>query len=183
VNISQTPRRPATALRWHIPVFLAPAIAVYCAVFLVPLIVTLTQAMYGKAGEFVGLANFSTLLADPRWSVGFWNAFTNNLWFFVIHMLVQNPVGIALAALLSNPRLRFRGFYRTAIFVPTILSFVIVGFVWKLILSPLWGITPGLFTALGVKHWFAYDAWSHISMAVHRNSDDAYLCSPAVDPR
>ena len=57
-------------------------------------------------------------------------------------MLVQNPIGIALAALLSSPRLRFAAFYRTAIFIPTILSFVIVGFVWKLILSPIWGVAP-----------------------------------------
>ena len=42
-----------------------------------------------------------------------------------------------------------RAFYRTAIFVPTILSFVIVGFVWKLILSPLWGISPHLSTRSG----------------------------------
>jgi raffinose/stachyose/melibiose transport system permease protein len=57
-------------------------------------------------------------------------------------MLVQNPLGMALAAMLSIPKLRFAAFYRTAIFLPTILSFVIVGFIWKLILSPIWGITP-----------------------------------------
>ena len=47
-----------------------------------------------------------------------------------------------LAALLSMPQLPGRAFYRTAIFVPTMLSFVIVGFTWKLILSPLWGVAP-----------------------------------------
>ena len=41
-----------------------------------------------------------------------------------------------------NPGLRLRGFYRTAIFIPTILCFVIVGFVWKLLLSPIWGVAP-----------------------------------------
>ena len=62
-------------------------------------------------------------------------------------MLVQNPIGIVLAALLSSPRLRGAAFYRTAIFIPTILCFVIVGFVWKLILSPIWGIAPGMLDA------------------------------------
>ena len=52
----------------------------------------------------------------------FWNALGNNFWFFFIHMLVQNPIGIALAAILSHPRLRFAAFYRSAIFIPTILS-------------------------------------------------------------
>jgi raffinose/stachyose/melibiose transport system permease protein len=68
---------------------------------------------------------------------------------------VQNPIGIALAALLSSPRLRMSAFYRTAIFVPTILSFVIVGFAWKLILSPIWGIAPNLLDAVGLKSLFA----------------------------
>jgi raffinose/stachyose/melibiose transport system permease protein len=59
-------------------------------------------------------------------------------------MLVQNPIGIALAALLSFPWLRLAAFYRTAIFLPTLLSFVIVGFIWKLILSPIWGVGTSL---------------------------------------
>ncbi|MEM7091028.1 MAG: sugar ABC transporter permease, partial [Pseudomonadota bacterium] len=47
--------------------------------------------------------------------------------------------------------------YRSAIFVPTILSFVIVGFTWKLILSPIWGIAPGMLDAIGLK--FLYQPW------------------------
>ena len=103
---------------------------------------------------FVGLDNFLTLFGDPRWSASFWNALGNNFWFFVIHMLVQNPIGVLLAALLSSPKLRFRAFYRTTIFVPTILSFVIVGFIWKLILSPLWGVAPHLLDLVGLKSLF-----------------------------
>lgn len=145
-------------VRWHIGVFLAPAVLVYSALMIVPLFGTLNLALWqsGEAGQvFVGLANFATLFGDPRWSGAFWNALGNNLWFFVIHMLVQNPIGILLAAILSVPRLRFAAFYRTAIFIPTILSFVIVGFVWKLILSPIWGIAPGMLDLIGLKGLFA----------------------------
>ncbi len=80
---------------------------------------------------------------------------SNNVIFFVIHMLVQNPIGIALAALLSVPKLRGAAFYRTAIFLPTLLSFVIVGFIWKLILSPIWGVSPYLLDLVGLKSLFA----------------------------
>lgn len=146
------------AFRWHIVVFLAPAVLVYTAIMIIPLIGTLNLSLFGK-GEggrvFVGLTNFATLFGDPRWSSAFWNALANNAWFFLIHMLVQNPIGVLLAALLSSPRLRMAGFYRTAIFVPTILSFVIVGFVWKLILSPIWGIAPNMLDAVGLKALFA----------------------------
>ncbi len=108
----------------------------------------------GTSPEFVGFDNFRTLFGDPNWSVNFWNALRNNVWFFIIHMLVQNPIGVLLAALLSSPRLRFSAFYRTAIFVPTILSFVIVGFAWKLILSPLWGVAPHMLDIVGLKSLF-----------------------------
>ncbi|MCB1386489.1 MAG: sugar ABC transporter permease, partial [Nitratireductor sp.] len=144
----------ATRSRIHIAVFLAPAVLVYTAIMIMPLFNTLRLALYETTEQtrhFVGLQNFRTLLGDPNWSGAFWNALGNNFWFFAIHMAVQNPIGIALAALLSHPRLRFAAFYRTAIFVPTILSFVIVGFTWKLILSPIWGIAPGMLDAVGLK--------------------------------
>ena len=143
--------------RWHILVFLAPAFLVYTAFMIVPLAGTLQLSLFRRIDQqlvYVGLDNFRMLFGDPRWSVNFWNALWNNVWFFIIHMLVQNPIGVLLAALLSSPRLRFRAFYRTAIFIPTILSFVIVGFVWKLILSPLWGVAPNLLDLIGLKSLF-----------------------------
>lgn len=146
-------------VRWHIAVFLAPAVLVYTALMIIPLFGTLAQSLMNEDASgvrvFVGLRNFATLFGDALWSDAFWNALANNTWFFVIHMLVQNPIGIALAAILSTPRLRMAAFYRTAIFIPTILSFVIVGFVWKLILSPIWGIAPGMLDAVGLKFLFA----------------------------
>ncbi len=144
--------------RWHILVFLTPAVVVYSVVMIFPLFNTLRLALYAQAGQervFVGLANFQTLFGDPVWAEQFWNALGNNFWFFFIHMLVQNPIGVALAALLSHPRLRFSTVYRSAIFIPTILSFVIVGFAWKLILSPIWGIAPSMLDAVGLKSLFA----------------------------
>lgn len=144
--------------RLHIAVFLAPAVLVYTAIMIWPLFNTLRLALYtaDDAGrQFAGLSNFRTLFGDPRWAASFWNALGNNFWFFLIHMIVQNPIGVALAAILSHPRLRFAAFYRSAIFIPTILSFVIVGFAWKLILSPIWGIAPSMLDAVGLKSLFA----------------------------
>jgi raffinose/stachyose/melibiose transport system permease protein len=144
--------------RWHIVVFLAPAVLVYTAVMIYPLFATLRLSLFTEVDQervFVGLQNFRTLFGNAFWSEQFWNALGNNLWFFVVHMLVQNPIGIALAAILSQPKLRFASFYRSAIFIPTILSFVIVGFAWKLILSPIWGIAPGMLDAVGLKSLYA----------------------------
>ncbi len=115
-------RRP---FRWHIIVFLAPAVLVYTAVMILPLFGTLTLSFFRDAA-FVGFDNFRTLFGDERWAASFWNALWNNTLFFIIHMLVQNPVGLLLAALLSQGRVRFRAFYRRHLH-PDHPVFVIVG--------------------------------------------------------
>jgi len=144
--------------RWHIAIFLAPAVLIYSALMIFPLFGTLNLSFYDKVDQeqvFVGLDNFRLLFGNERWSDSFWNAFKNNVWFFVVHMLVQNPIGVMLAAILSSQVVRFSAFFRTTFFIPTILSFVIVGFAWKLILSPIWGIAPDLLDAVGLKSLFA----------------------------
>jgi raffinose/stachyose/melibiose transport system permease protein len=151
---NMTEKKP---FRWHIAIFLLPAVLVYTIIMILPLFGTLQLALFNVVDSrqaYVGLANFKTLFGDSLWSDQFWNALRNNVWLFIVHMCVQNPIGILLAALLSSPVLRFRGFYRSAIFVPTLLSFVIVGFVWKLILSPLWGVAPSLLDIIGLKSLF-----------------------------
>jgi raffinose/stachyose/melibiose transport system permease protein len=139
--------------------FLGPAVAIYTLFSIYPLLATISLSTYstGPTGDhiFVGLANFITLLTDSVWSKPFWNAFFNNLLLFLVHMVVQNPIGIALAGLLSLPALRFRATYRTLIFLPTMLSVVIIGFAWNLILSPLWGVAEGFLKAIGLGAWFA----------------------------
>ena len=156
-SMQRPARRP---FRWHIIVFMLPAFLVYSAIMIIPLAGTLWLSFFNVVDNqrvFVGFGNFATLFGDEQWSVHFWNALRNNVVFFIIHMLVQNPIGIALAALLSVPKLRFATFYRTAIFLPTLLSFVIVGFIWKLILSPIWGVTPYLLDLVHLK--FIFGPW------------------------
>ena len=160
-------------IKWHIVVFLAPAVLVYSTIMIFPLFNTLRLALFTEIDQqrvFVGLDNFRTLFGDPRWSQSFWNALGNNLWFFVIHMFVQNPIGIMLAAILSSPKLRFAALYRSAIFIPTILSFVIVGFAWKLILSPIWGIAPSILDAVGLRslfaHWLGLEEYALTTLAL-----------------
>jgi raffinose/stachyose/melibiose transport system permease protein len=141
--------------------FLAPAVIIYSVFSIYPLVDTILNSLYSKQndGSYVwnGINNFTTLLIDPTWSQPFWNAFWNNCKFFFIHMFVQNPIGLLLAALLSLPVLRFRSAYRTLIFMPTMLSVVVIGFSWQLILSPLWGVAKMLLGYLGLG--FLFGPW------------------------
>jgi raffinose/stachyose/melibiose transport system permease protein len=139
-------------------IFLAPAALVYTLLSAYPLLDTLRLGFYGSHENgsvgFVGLANFATILLDPDWSASFWNAMLNNLKFFGLHMAFQNPIGLLLAALLSLKGLRFARSYRTLIFLPTLLSVVVIGFIWQLILSPLWGVGEQLMGMVGLAGYF-----------------------------
>jgi len=66
---------------------------------------------------------------------------------------VQNPIGLLLAALLAQGGFG-RKFYRTVLFMPTMLSVVIIGFIWNLILNPLWGVSEGMLKAVGLGSLF-----------------------------
>ncbi len=142
----------------HLIVFLAPAFLLYTAFMVWPLLDSIRLGFYTQdaAGrlEFAGMSNYHRLFFEPVWADRFWGSLYNNGIFFLIHLLVQNPVALLLAALLSRPILRLRGFYRTVIFVPVLLSQVIVGFLWQLILNPLWGVSQTVLGLIGLEGLF-----------------------------
>jgi len=148
-----------TARFWQIAVFLAPAVLIYSLFSALPLLDTLRLGFYSisDAGvhSFVGLDNYRTILFDSDWSQAFWNAMLNNLKFFCMHMALQNPIGLLLATLFSLKGLRGARTYRTLIFLPTLLSVVIIGFIWQLIISPLWGVGEKLMGLVGLGNYFA----------------------------
>lgn len=142
---------------WTIVAMLAPALAVYSLFMIYPLIGTLQTSFYQSVGReqvFAGLDNYRKLFFEPHFATQLWNALRNNFYFFFVHMLVQNPIGIALAAVLSSAGIHFKGFFRSVFFLPTMLSVVVVGFIWQLILSPLWGVTAGVLKSIGLSSLF-----------------------------
>ena len=151
---SEKPRK-RSAFPTHIVVFLAPAVIIYTLFMIYPLIDSLRLSFISnETGGFIGFDNYRTLFTNELWSVRFWDALRNNFYFFFIHMLVQNPIGLLLAALLSLRTLRWTSTYRTLLFMPTMLSVVIIGFIWQLILSPLWGVSEGFMTFLRIEQYF-----------------------------
>lgn len=139
---------------FHIVVFILPALVCYTVFMAFPLLDSLRLSLleFSRDGSttFVGLQNFERLFNEEFWSFRFWNALQNNVIFFLIHMVVQNPLALLLAAILTRRGLRGVAFFRTVLFAPTTLSYVIVGFIWSLLLSPLWGILHEPLTTIGL---------------------------------
>jgi len=141
----------------YIFVFLAPAVILYTLFMIYPLIDSLRLSFFATTPKnqevFVGFQNFIKLITDSNYAPRFWGAFKNNIVFFIVNMLVQNPIGLLLASLLASGGFG-RKFYRTVLFMPTVLSVVIIGFVWQLILNPTWGIFRTLLKAVSLGFLF-----------------------------
>ena len=141
----------------HIIVFLAPAVIIYSLFMVFPLLDSLRLSFFSVTDDyqelFVGVQNYITLFTDPNYAPRFWGALKNNLVFFAIHMIVQNSIGLLLAALLASG-VRGSNLYRSVLFMPTVLSVVIIGFIWQLILNPLWGVSESILQAINLGHLF-----------------------------
>lgn len=135
---------PATS-RWSLLLFVLPALSIYVIFAVLPLAMSIVMSFFQTGGAvgrvFVGLDNYYYLFTHPTTSARFWNALINNLEYFAIHLIVEVPIGLLIAALLTSGVLRrSEGFYRTLLFIPATLSVVIVGFIWRLIINPMWGL-------------------------------------------
>lgn len=122
--------------RWTGYIFILPALVFFAAFLAYPLLYTVYLSLTEWAGfdlqkiKFVGLDNFRLLL--PDWI--FWKALRNTLFFVVGTTFFLNLFGLALALFL-NPSTRLTRIVRTLIFIPVLLSPVIVGVMWSRILD------------------------------------------------
>ncbi len=141
----------------HILVFLAPAVLIYTLFMVYPLFDSLRLSFFSLNEQnqefFVGIQNYIKLFTDSNYAPRFWGALQNNLIFFAIHMVVQNSIALLLAALLASG-IKGSSLYRTVLFMPTVLSVVIIGFIWQLILNPLWGVSESILQAVSLGELF-----------------------------
>jgi raffinose/stachyose/melibiose transport system permease protein len=122
--------------------YLVPALLFYVLFMAWPLLDSIRLSLYtGSAGlgrSFVGLANYKNLFTVTRYAERYRGAFIHTVIFFAIHMTVQNCLGIFFAVLLTNKTMKGRQFYQTVIFLPTTLAVLVTGYLWKLLLNPVW---------------------------------------------
>lgn len=160
-------------------VFIAPALIVIGIFFLLPVLAALLLSLtdfdiYAVASlsnaRFVALGNYGRLLHTPD----FWRALWNTLYF----ALVGGPLSIVVslgAALLVNAKLvRFRAFFRTALFAPFVTTLVAVAIVWRYLYHPQYGILNYLLGHVGIRpiDWLGDPHWAMpaiILMAVWKN--------------
>jgi len=131
--------------------FIGPALALFLVFVVWPIVKAVQFSLYrwkgfGPLSDFVGLDNYDAVLHNEV----FTDALLHNLTIVVLSVIVQLPLGVAIALLL-NRRMRGQGLLRTIIFVPYVLSEVIAGVVWFQLLQPQYGVVDSLLSAVGLE--------------------------------
>jgi len=122
-------------MRLEIAVLSGPPIIVFVAFVIFPVVLAAYYGFYrwrgyGPATDWVGLNNYRLILTDPAFQQVLWHSFL----ILVLSLVIQGPLAIFLAVLL-NQRIKGRSVIRVLIFVPYVISEVIVGTGWSLMLQ------------------------------------------------
>jgi len=151
-------RRCFYSKRFAIACFLLPAVVLFAVFILYPFVTSFLYSLYEWDGltriQFVGLQNFKTLLFSGRDIADrFWNAVGHNAFSLVFVTSLQMCLGMSIALLLFQ-KIKGRRFFQTLFFLPVVLSAVIVGFLFNLLLHPIWGVFNQLIQLLGFADFY-----------------------------
>jgi multiple sugar transport system permease protein len=128
-----------------------PAWVLLLAIFALPILGALWLSFRNETlgafapPRFVGFGNYTAALADPR----FWEAVRTTVLLTVLCLLVQMPLGIALALVLER-NLRGTALFRTALVIPMLLTPVAVGLMWRFMFDADLGVINWGLSLLGV---------------------------------
>ena len=135
----------------HNTLLVAPGYLIYTIFMIIPLGMCFFYSFtnwdgISKKFKMIGFKNFVRLFADAD----FYNALKVTLIITVITVLIYNVLGVLLAVIL-NRKNRVCAFTKSAIFVPTVLSSVVVAFIWSYIMQTDGGVINILLGALGLS--------------------------------
>ncbi|GKS11063.1 carbohydrate ABC transporter permease [Paenibacillus chitinolyticus] len=131
---------------------LLPALLIYSVFVIIPIFWSAYYGFFDWKGigeaKFNGFDNYVEALKDPI----FWLALKNNLIVVAASVFGQVPIALVLALVLRKTNF-FQRFIRSAVFMPMVLSSVVVGIIWSYIYHPQIGILNFLLDAVGLESW------------------------------
>jgi raffinose/stachyose/melibiose transport system permease protein len=134
--------------------FVAPALLLFAVLILYPMITALSYSFFGWQGTsrdgFVGFDNYTKLLFGEPYSTELWRGFGHNILLFIGAFVFQNSLGLGIATLLHK-RKRTKRFFQTIFALPYLVSPMVIGYLWSLMLSPLFGPVNALLRGGGLE--------------------------------
>ena len=134
--------------RWKLLVFLLPAVVLFIAYFLYPLIYVIVMSFYKwdafHPPEYRGFANYAALFKD----LTFRRALGNNLTWAGVDMAIKVPLAMMMALILSK-KIRGWKFFRTVYFLPQVISGIAMAAMWSAVYNLDYGLLNGVVKLFG----------------------------------
>src|SRR6266508_6397486 len=165
-------------------IFMSPAVIMLFIFLLVPILLALYVSFTkwnGQGGPFsdqveqVGLDNYrDLLLKDGLTRKNFVSSVRNNLYFVLLVVPIQTALALFLALIVNQKRLRGKGFFRTAFYMPSVSSSIAIGFIF-LFLFQQQGAVNKILSVFGAgdRQWFNNGEGTFHALAGLVGIDDA----------
>ncbi|GAA6303720.1 carbohydrate ABC transporter permease [Eisenbergiella tayi] len=133
--------------------FIAPAFIFFTLFIIVPTLASVYYSFTSWDGispvvKFVGLANYKEIFTSAR----FGNALKNTIILTLFISLFENAFALALALIVDNVRWG-KNFFRSAFYIPVLISGIVSGFIWKIMYNYNFGTFNTILKDIGLKDW------------------------------
>lgn len=132
-------------------IYILPAFLLYTFIVFVPIVLAAYYGFFEWSGgtqkTFIGIRNYMELFHDKQ----FLSALSNNLYLIFICVIGQIGLAFFFAMLLSSRAARWKNFHRTISFFPSVLSAVVIGFIWSMIYDYNYGLINTFLKLIGMK--------------------------------
>lgn len=138
--------------KWKGWLYLLPGFVIYLGFIFYPILETVRTSFFAWNGfsalrDWVGLENYRTVFSDAQFA----DAFLHNLIFILFFCILPVLLGLLLASLLTRKALPGMTFFRTVLFLPQVISMVVVGVIWRWIFNPQFGPLNILLNSVGLS--------------------------------
>lgn len=148
--------------------FILPALILFLMFFIYPIFSSLYYSLTSWNGvsdtvKYTGMSNFEKALGDER----FWVSVKNNGWFILFSVFIQVPLIILFSLLIANVK-KLKGLYKTAVFMPSIMSTAVIGILWGFIYEPNIGLFNKLLGVIGIEpvYWLSDERFAMLSILI-----------------
>ena len=141
------------SVRWAMLGFIAPALVIYLLMVIIPSLQSLQLSFTDWDGispdyAYVGTRNYEEILASGR----FWNAVKNTLILGLGSAVIINAISLGVALMLDKVG-RWQGLFRTAVYLPSLVSAFILATIWKYLLNYNFGAVNMFLRDIGLPDW------------------------------
>lgn len=136
--------------------FVLPGMLLFVLIAVIPIFQTIILSFTDWNGvttldkiNFLGIDNYKATITSNEFIM----AIKNNVLWAAVSVTIPIAIGLVQASVIVNSNVRFKNLFQLLLFMPQILSSMIMSIMWLAIYDPASGVLNGLLNAVGLESW------------------------------